>query len=228
MSGRKFLVAMPHGPARRYADVGAVLTHAAEHARNRLLHSCEAISWVASLALQWRKPYVPVFSLEGAEVQDATASGGEQAAHVLVGQLLIDGKAPWALARGTELKVAWLARFMVTSAVPVTFNTADSAAEKSGLKEAFLSACARAWRDATAGQRDLTPIYESFLRDADRAFRSAEFAKADRQVLATTKGDERASDERLVEKIILRAFRVHGVTAREANRIFPMNAKRAT
>jgi hypothetical protein len=222
MPDRKFLVSMPHGPPGSYASIEAVLVHACEHARNRLLHACEAITWVGGLALQWTKPHTPLFSLKGAEVQDATAGSGEQAAHVLPGQILIDGNPPWALARGDAMKVAWLARFMVTSAVPVPFNTADSAAEQAGLKEAFRLACERAWSRAAAGQRDLTPTYEAFLEDADRAFQTAEHAKRGKRAAAASKGDARASDERLVEALILRTYRVHGVTAREANRIFPL------
>jgi len=196
--------------------------HASQHARNRLLHACEAISWIGGLAPQWQKRHTPVISLKGAAVQDATAGSGEQAAHVLPGQILIDGNPPWALAKGDAAKVAWLARFMVTSAVPVSFNTADSAAEKAGLKDAFRVACERAWVNVRAGQRDLTATYEEFLDDADRAFQSAEHGKQGRRASASSKGDTRTSDERYIESPILRMYRTHGVTAKEAARMFPL------
>jgi hypothetical protein len=216
---------MSHGPARAYGSIDEVIGHAIGHARNRLLHACEAISMTAGLALQWRKPYTPLISLKGAEVQDATAHGGEQAAHVLPGQILIDGKPPWTLAGGDAMKVAWLARFMVTSAVPVSFNTADSAAEAAGLKEAFRQACERAWSNAVAGGRDLTPNYETFLADAGRAFQSAEHGKRAKEAAASSKGATRASEDRLLESVILRAYKAHGASAREANRLFPMTAR---
>jgi hypothetical protein len=222
MADRKFLVSMPHAAPRTYASIEAVLMHASQHARNRLLHACEAISWIGGLARQWRKRHMPVFSLKGAAVQDATAGSGEQAAHVLPGQILIDGNPPWALAYGDATKVAWLARFMVTSAVPVSFNTADSAAEKAGLKEAFRIACERAWVGVLAGQRDLSSTYEQFLEEADRAFQRAEHAKQGRQASASLKGAARASDERYVESLILRMYRTHGVTAKDATRKFPL------
>src|SRR6478752_171035 len=141
---RSFPVSMSHGQPQTYGSPEAVLVHAAEHARNRLLHSCEAISWIGGLALR-RPTIAPQFSITGAKIQDATAGSGEEAAHVLVGQLLIDGKPPWTFVSGDAEKVAWLARFMVTSAVPAPFNVADSAAERAGLKEAFRQACESAW-----------------------------------------------------------------------------------
>jgi hypothetical protein len=223
MSHRKFPVTVRHGRPRSYGSIEEVLLDARGHARNRLLHACEAIAWVGGLALQWSKPHVPVFSLEGAAVQDATAGAGEQAAHVLPGQLLIDGNPPWALARGQEMKVAWLARFMATSAVPVAFNTADSAAEAAGLKEAFRDACQRSWTRAIAGERDLTATFERFLSDADRAFRRAEHDKGARRAAAWSKGKQDASDDRFVEGLMLRMYAMHGVTAREASRLFPLS-----
>jgi hypothetical protein len=194
---------------------------AAGHARNRLLHTCEAVSWVGGLALE-HGGHTPSFSIEGAKVQDAKANSGEQAAHVLPGQILIDGKPPWSFAGGESAKVAWLARFMVTSAVPAPFNVADSAAEKAGLKEAFRQACERAWQAARAGRVTLTPIYEALLEDANQAFQKAEHGKHDKRASASASGDSRTGDERFVESLILRMYRLHGVTASEANRLFPL------
>lgn len=228
MSDRRFLVAVPHGLPRQYRSVEELLIHAAEHSRNRLLHACEAISWIAGLALEAGIRHSPVFSLAGAEVQDARAGSGEQAAHILAGQLLIDGRPPWALARGDAMKVAWLARFMVTSAVPVAFNTADSAAEKAGLKEAFRKACEGAWLRSVAGQYDLVPTYQAFLDDADRAFQQAGSAKQQRRISAASSGKTTTSDDRFVEGLILRLYRVNGVTAKEANRLFPFRRPSAS
>lgn len=225
MPHRAFLVPVAHGSPRTYGSVEAVLAHALGHARNRLLHACEAISWVGGLALGGPTRPTPVFSLAGATVQDGTAGGDEQAAHVLPGQLLIDGRPPWVLAGGESAKIAWLARFMVTAAVPAPFNRADSAAEGAGLKEAFRGGCARAWTCVAGGGRDLTATYELFLADADRAFQRADTAKEAKQTAAAARGRGAARDERLVERLILRAYRAHGVTAKEANRLFPLVAR---
>ncbi len=223
MSTRSFPVPLPHGSPRTYDSLESVIAGAAAHAHNRLLHACEAISLVAAMSLAWKKRHTPTFTVVGAKVQDATAARGEQAAHVLPGQLLIDGQPPWTVVGGARLKVAWLARFMVTSSVPVSFNVADSAAELAGLKEAFRAACESAWTGTRGGARDMTPTYESFLIDADRAFLRAELAKGGKQAAADARRNAKG-DDRLVEKLILRSYRVHGVTAADANRAFPFKA----
>lgn len=217
---RAFPISIPHGPARRYSSAEDVMMDAAGHARNRLLHSCEAVSLIGGLALQ-HPGRTPSFTIEGAKVQDAKARSGEQAAHVLPGQILIDGKPPWSFAGGDRAKVAWLARFMVTSPVPAPFNVADSAAEKAGLKEAFRQACERAWRAAGSGRSTLIPVFESLLGDANLAFQKAEQGKHGKRASASASGDSGAGDERFVESLILRMYRLHGVTAGEANRLFP-------
>jgi hypothetical protein len=218
---RAFPVSIPHGPARTYSSSADVLMDAAGHARNRLLHSCEAVSLIGGLALQ-HPGRTPSFTIEGAKVQDAKARSGEQAAHVLPGQILIDGKPPWSFAGGENERVAWLARFMVTSAVPAPFNVADSAAEKAGLKEAFRQACERAWQAAGAGRRTLIPVFDLLLEDANLAFQKAEQGKQGKRATASASGDSGAGDERFVESLILRMYRLHGVTAGEANRLFPL------
>ena len=222
MSERSFPLSMTHGAPRVYGSIEEVLAHAAGHAHNRLLHACEAISWIGGLALLWPKQRQPVFTIEGARIQDATAGSGEQAAHVLPGQILIDGKPPWMLVGSDALGWAWRARFMVTSPVPVPFNTADSAAEKAGLKDAFRAGCEDAWSRGRGGRESLLPTYERFLADAGRAFRLARAGKQEKRASAGVKGDVRASDERFVESLILSMYQAHGVTAREAHRLFPL------
>lgn len=223
MSNRKFLVPLPHGAPRSYGSLEELGEHAVQHARTRLLTACEAIAMIAALALQWDKPHTPRLSLRRAEIQDGTAGAGEQAAHVLPGQVLIDGKRPWSLARGDRMIAALVARFEVTAAVPTPFNTADSAAERAGLKDAFLGACERAWTRVRDGERDLTATYGEFLADATRAFELAELRKEDKRDTAARRGRQDASDERTVEGIILRLYKAHGVTAEEANRLYPLS-----
>jgi hypothetical protein len=224
MSDRAFLVPVPHGPPRVYGSLEEWAGHAAGHAHARLLVACEAIAMIGGLAAHWQKPHAPRLSLQRARIQDGTAGPGEQAAHMLPGQLLIDGRPPWAMARGDRRIAAWLARFEVTAAVPTPFNTADSAAERAGLKDAFLRACEGAWSRVVAGERDLTPTYGGFLADADRAFDRAQLRKDGRRAAAARRGEAHASDERFVEGVILRLYKAHGVTAEEATRRFPLAA----
>jgi hypothetical protein len=222
MSNRKSVVPLPHGAPRVHGSLQELGEHAAQHARNRLLTACEAIAMVAALALQWKKAHAPHLSLKRALIQDGSAGAGEQAAHVLPGQLLINGKAPWALARGDKAIAAWIARFEVTAAVPTSFNTADSAAEAAGLKAAFVDACEVAWTRVSAGERNLTRTYGEFLVKANKAFNIAELNKRDTRTVASRKGNTDASDNRFIEILILRLYQVNGVTADEANRRFPL------
>jgi hypothetical protein len=220
MSNRSSPVPLPHGPPRAIGSPEEFAERAVEHARDRLFTACEAIAMIGALAAQWTKPWTPNLSLVRAAIQDGSAGAGEQAAHVLPGQILIDGKTPWSIARSDRAIAAFIARFEVTAAVPSAFNVADSEAEKAGLKSAFLRACERAWVSVAAGTRDLTPIFETFLEDATRAFEKAELAKGERSTTAMRRGDGSVSDERLYESLILRLYRVHGVTAKEASRRF--------
>lgn len=221
MSDRSFPIPLPHGAPRRYASLEAVLLHAAGHARTRLLNSCEAMSLIGALALHWKKKRMPVFTIVGAKVQDATAGSGEQAAHLLPGQILIDDTLPWELVVVERLNAALWTRFMVTAAVPIPFNTADSAVEKAGLKEAFRKGCERAWLRAIVGDRGIVSTYQRFLGDADQAFADAETAKKDKRRSATDEGDSRTSDERFAEIFALHGYRLHGVSAHEAATYFP-------
>ena len=172
-------------------------------------------------ALEGNGPHAPTMTIQRAWIQDGSASSGE-AAHVLPGQLLINGKPPWALARGDKAIAAWIARFEVTAAVPTDFNTADTAAEKAGLKEAFLQACQRAWERVEDGERDLTATYREFLRDATRAFEKAQLLKEHKERDALRKGKIDESNARLSESVLLRLYRTHGVTAEAANRLHPL------
>lgn len=220
MSHRTSPVSHPHGPPRAYRSLEELGARAIVHAQERLLTACEAIAMIGGIATRWQKPYSPRLSVSRAHVVDGSAGPGEQAAHVLPGQLLIDGRKPWALARGDRQIAAWIARFEVTAALPTPFNVADSQAEGAGLKAAFLHGCENAWTRVAAGERDLTATFAEFLADATRAFERAELSKAEKSGAARS---THASDERLVESIILRMYKAHGVTAEEANRRFPLS-----
>lgn len=227
MSNRSSPVPLPHGPPQAIWSKEEFAERAVIHARERLLTACEAIAMIGGLAAHWKNSWTPQLSLTGAVIQDGSAGAGDQAAHVLPGQILIDGKAPWSLASGDRAIAAFLSRFEVTAAVPAAFNRADSQAETAGLKSAFLSACERAWACVARGNREMTPVFATFLEDATRAFERAEMSKRERSNAATRLGDSSASDARLYESLVLRFYRVHGVTAKEASQRFNMATYRS-
>jgi len=226
MPPRSSPVSLPHGPARVYTSPEAIRARAIQHAEERLEFACETISLLGSLALQWTRPYTPTITIAAAAVQDAKAHGGEQAAHILPGQIYVAGMKPWELAKGHRLHVKLLARFEVTAAVPAAMNVADSAAESAGLREAFRKACEQSWQRAIAGVRDLTPTFEDFLKDANRAFLAAMLAKHDKSNEAALKLDFAAGINRWGDAITLRLYRAHGVTAKEMGRQYPIKVFR--
>ena len=218
MSDRIFPINLPHDPTRGSGSPGL----AQGHSRTRLLNACEMICWVGRLAMRPNTPSAPVFTIVKANLQDATAGPERHAAHILPGQILINGSPPSKLDGGDIEKAGWAARFMVTSPVPPSVNKADSAAEAAGLKEAFRHACEVAWTRVKSNGRDLTSTYETFLRDADRAFIRAGLAKEEKHLSASSGGDSSAAFKRAEERIVLLLFRSHAVTAEEANLRFPL------
>lgn len=63
------------------------------------------------------------------------------AAHCLPCQIYINGRDPASLARNPAVALAIRKLFGKTTVLPHVFNAADSAAERSGLKDAFVQAC---------------------------------------------------------------------------------------
>ncbi len=82
-------------------------------------------------------------TVKGAEVQDERAGGGEQAAHYLPRQLMVnsDSIQDVAVKYSTALSNHIKALFARTERLPANYNRADSKAEMQGLDEAFRQAC---------------------------------------------------------------------------------------
>ncbi len=82
-------------------------------------------------------------SVKGAEVQDERASGGDQAAHYLPRQLIVNTVSlqDVAVKYSTELSNHIKALFARTEHLPANYNRADSKAETNGMDDAFRHAC---------------------------------------------------------------------------------------
>ncbi len=82
-------------------------------------------------------------TVKGAEVQDERASGGDQAAHYLPRQLMVNDISlqDVAFRYSTKLSNHIKALFSRTEKLPANYNRADSKAETQGLDEAFRQAC---------------------------------------------------------------------------------------
>ena len=83
------------------------------------------------------------FTVKGAEVQDERATGGDQAAHYLPRQLLVNAITlqDVAVKYSTALSNHIKALFARTEHLPANYNRADSKAEMQGLHEAFRQSC---------------------------------------------------------------------------------------
>ena len=84
-----------------------------------------------------------VISVKGAEVQDERASGGDQAAHYLPRQLVVNtiSLQDVAVKYSTALSNHIKALFARTEHLPANYNRADSKAETNGMDDAFRHAC---------------------------------------------------------------------------------------
>ena len=226
---------IPHPPPKQYASMEDVLIDAARHARERLEIACEVMVWVSRLRRKWKRSYTPSFKVVGDPPQDGRAGDGRQAAHKIPGYLFIDDKEAWMFG-SDEKDAGWLlGRLAVTEAVNTSLNGADSAAEASGLRDAFCEGCRRAWSSGASDANGLIPIFRQFIEDADRAFQRAHAKKHKRRIELTSelqrakadstqKGKEKqektqlALDDRKFEMIMLEAYRLHGLTAPDAAR----------
>lgn len=82
-------------------------------------------------------------TVKGAEVQDERANGGDQAAHYLPRQLMVNdiNLQDVAFRHSTELSNHIKSLFARTEKLPANYNRADTKAEIQGLDEAFRQAC---------------------------------------------------------------------------------------
>ncbi len=112
-------------------------------------------------------------TVKGATVQDERAGGGDQAAHYLPRQLMVNAISLQDVAAGhsTALSDHIKALFARTEHLPANYNRADSKAEMQGLDEAFRQACRavlKAAKPFSAGQnsRDALENAPTFIKSA--------------------------------------------------------------
>lgn len=123
---------------------GSDLALALGHGDARNGHVAQALCFVALLRDPARRtrPMLPLPNVTciAAQRQFFSASGSDQAAHLLPGQIMIDGAFPWLYLAGPAAR-RLENLFAYVEPLSADFNKADSAAEANGLTEAFASAC---------------------------------------------------------------------------------------
>lgn len=126
-----------------------------------------------------KRPILPVpnVSCTAAVRQFFRADDGEQAAHLLPGQISIDGAFPWLFLAGAAARQLENL-FAYVEPLRADYNKADSAAEANGLTEAFADACRRVLTGKGEAPADIVAAYEQvWLPGALAAFAAAEAQK---------------------------------------------------
>ncbi len=123
-------------------------------------------------------------TVKGAEVQDERATGGDQAAHYLPRQLLVNtiSLQDVGIKYSTELSNHIKALFARTEHLPANYNRADSKAEMQGLDEAFREACRLVVTLANTSTGDGTA--NDAVREAPNLIKSAVNLYQDRAKIA--------------------------------------------
>lgn len=109
-------------------------------------------------------------TVKGAAVQDERASGGDQAAHYLPRQLMVNAISLQDVATqfSTALSNHIKALFARTEHLPANYNRADSKAEMQGLDEAFRQSCRAVLKASSPAQtsNDAVENAPTFIKSA--------------------------------------------------------------
>ena len=167
-----------HKKVQRFAsDTRRALGHGA--ARNG--HVAEVLTFMALIRdpARRKRPMstLPSVTCTAAARQFFRAENGEQAAHLLPGQLSIDGAFPWLFLSGPAAR-RLENLFAYVEPLHADYNKADSAAEASGLTGAFADACRHVLLGTGRAETDILAAYEKVWRSgALAAFGEAETQK---------------------------------------------------
>jgi hypothetical protein len=147
--------------------------------RNRLV--AETLCYMALIRDPARRtrPLLPkpLVTCSAAVRQFFRAEDGEQAAHLLPGQILIDGALPWLYLKGPAARQLEN-QFGYVEPLGADYNKADSAAESNGLTEAFAAACRQVLIGNGPPAADIVAAYEKVWQaGALAAFAAAEAQK---------------------------------------------------
>lgn len=156
------------------------------HSRSRNGHVAKALCHIALLRDPARlaRPVSPnpVVTCTAAERQFFSAPDGQQAAHLLPGQVSIDGVLPWFYLRGEPAR-RLENLFGYVEPLHANFNKADSAAEANGLTGAFADACRHVLIGKRAPEQDINDAYHRvWVPGARAAFAAAELQKRSKPV----------------------------------------------
>ncbi len=132
------------------------------HGRSRNARVAKVLAFMVLIRAPGRpgKPLsaAPMVVCKGASQQFFSATGDDQAAHLLPGQLLIDDAEPWLYLQGEPARLLQN-EFAYVEPIHANFNRADWWAERSGMVEAFADACRAVLTGTGAPERDVADAY---------------------------------------------------------------------
>ena len=167
-----------------------------------------------------------------ASVQDTKARSGHQAAHLLPGQIKVNGRPVWLLANPrtadpsirqavTRLQLQTIAAFAETNVLPSAFNRADSQAERiaassgvPGLKRLFAMTTEQMWKscrvdsDHVPGidRKAIFRMLGDYFTGASRVYAAACERKMNAWVKADHRGKSSSAERRELEARVLQAY----------------------
>lgn len=133
------------------------------HGRSRNARVAKVLSYMLLIRVAGRTglPLAsrPVVTCEGAGQQFFSASGEDEAAHLLPGQIVIDGAMPWLYLQGEPARLLQN-EFAYADALHANFNAADRLAERNGMTDAFAAACRHVLVARGASEGDVVEAYD--------------------------------------------------------------------
>lgn len=158
---------------------------AKSHAETRNGHVVKVLCWLALLRDAQNRSLalspLPRVTCEEARWQHFRERRPRQAAHVLPGQVMVDGRYPWLYFKDITRARTLQSLFAEVRALPANFNKADSAAENKGLTEAFRAAAEYVLRGHAPLRQDIAEAYRTlWIPGARAAYAAAEEQKRSR------------------------------------------------
>lgn len=158
---------------------------AKSHAETRNGHVVKVLCWLALLRDAQNRslplPPRPRVTCEEAQWQHFRESHPRQAAHLLPGQIMVDGRYPWLYLNDIAHARALQLLFAEVRALPANFNKADSAAEGKGLIEAFRAAGEYVLHGRGPPRQDIIEAYRAiWVPGARAAYAAAQDQKRSR------------------------------------------------
>jgi hypothetical protein len=132
------------------------------HGRSRNARLAKVLVYMAAIRMpgQGGLPLTPNPSItcRGAERQFFSASGENEAAHLLPGQILIDNTHPWLFLQGEPARLLQN-EFAYVDPIHANYNAADRLAERNGMVDAFAAACRAVLIGTGEPERDVNNAY---------------------------------------------------------------------